>query len=150
MSAVIDALKKSLETDPENWETRHALIEACNGEELFDDAVDALNGAESLPGDDAGLVWAGKCYSAVGATDQAHGIYAAALEVNPDNEEAKSALAEIEAAAEAVPEALGEGGEIPQAAARSGNRIGECRTRSTCACCRKIGQSRGHRFGVEG
>ncbi len=98
MSAVIEALKKSLESNPEDWDTRHALIQACNAEELFNEAIDVLNGAESLPGDDAGLVSAGKCYSAVGATDQAHGIYAAALEVNPENEEAKKALAEIEAA----------------------------------------------------
>lgn len=98
MSAIINALKGSLESDPQNWETRLALIEACNGEGLYNEAVEFLNQAESLPGDDAGLVVAGKCYFAVGASEQAHGIYLAALEVNPDNEDARNAIKEIEAA----------------------------------------------------
>ncbi len=99
MSAIINALKGSLEADPENWETRLALIQACQGEGLHDDAIEAINGAESLPGDDLGLVAAGKCYELVGATDQAHGIYAAALDVNPENAEAVAAIQRITGAA---------------------------------------------------
>ena len=96
MSAIINALKTSLESDPENWETRLALIQACHSEEMYDDAVEAINSAESLPSDDAGLVNAAKCYEMVGASDQAHGIYAAALDVNPENEDAKNAIERIQ------------------------------------------------------
>lgn len=95
MSAIIKALETSLESDAENWETRLALIETWLQEDNHEKAVEVLSGATSLPADDVGLVQAARAYALVGATDQARDICHSALEVNPNNADAKAYIAAL-------------------------------------------------------
>lgn|GEM_PF-559800 len=95
MSESIETLEKNLQGDPQNWHARLALIEAHLQEENQDKAIEVLGHAESLPGDDEGLIAAARCYVLVGATDQAKEICDYALQVNPDNRDAQAYLAAI-------------------------------------------------------
>ncbi len=94
MSELIDSLKKSVESNPGDWESRLALIEACLKEGDRNGAVEALSGIEALPTDTPSLIAAAKCYALVGSPG-AVTVIEPLVEAEPENAKAHLCLAQI-------------------------------------------------------
>ena len=71
MSAIVDTLAGTLQSDPTNWQFRHALVEALIAEERRDEAHAVLTEVAELPTDADSLITAAKAYAAF---DPASGI----------------------------------------------------------------------------
>ncbi len=99
-------LQKSLEAAPEDWGLRLQLVEALVAQGNHDSAVEAVNNGQALPQEPRPWLEAAKCYAAVGALDQARGLVASSLEIDPNYEPAKTYGAELETAIAATPVAL--------------------------------------------
>ena len=95
MSAIVTALAKTLESDPNNWEIRQALIEAHLADGDKEAAYGLLSEIEALPEDESSLLSAAHCYSMVGSTDDAKKIAQSVVKANPANAGAHLALASI-------------------------------------------------------
>jgi len=94
MSEIIDALKKAVELNPDDWESRLSLIRACLKEGDRNGAVEALNGIEKLPTDSPSLIAAAKCYAAVGSPGASQ-VIEPLVEAEPENAQAHLTLAQI-------------------------------------------------------
>jgi hypothetical protein len=77
--------RSALEADPGNWELRAALVEALVGESRHEAAVEVVNQGEAIPREAGLWLAAGRAYAAVGALEQAQGLVASALEIDPDH-----------------------------------------------------------------
>lgn len=99
-------LQKSLAETPEDWDLRLQLVEALVEEGRHEAAVDVVNDSQALPREPKPWLDAAKCYAAVGALDQARGLVASSLEIDPDYEPAKTYQDELEAQIAATPIAL--------------------------------------------
>ena len=95
MNAVIKVLRKALEADPADWESRHALIEAYLKEGMQNEARLLLHEIEALPQDEESLIAAAQCYAIAGSPEDGRGILEPVLAANPGNAEAHLALASI-------------------------------------------------------
>ncbi|MDA7597716.1 hypothetical protein N8813_02195 [bacterium] len=95
MSAIINALRKALDSNASDWENRYALIDACVSADQMDTAIEVINEVEVLPEDESSLIAAGLSYAKVGAAEDGLGIIQSVLQANPENADAKAALAEI-------------------------------------------------------
>ena len=82
MSAIIDTLAGTLKSAPENWTFRSALVEALCAEDRYDDAVEVMNEAESLPDDFAERTKAGRAYGMLDA-DSGLEVLNGVIEENP-------------------------------------------------------------------
>lgn len=92
MSTIINALKKALEADPSNWETRLALAEAFAGDGLQSEAFALLDGAPDPGEDENSRIAAARCYSVAGSAGGRE-ILDPILSENPANARAHLALA---------------------------------------------------------
>ncbi|MEM9016090.1 MAG: hypothetical protein AAGC68_03690 [Verrucomicrobiota bacterium] len=108
MSQSIPELQTALEADSENWALRLELIQALMAEGRHDTAVEVVNQGQALPREPGPWVDAAKCYAAVGAIEQARGLVASALEIDPEFADALSYQQELEEAIAAMPVALTE------------------------------------------
>lgn len=99
-------LQKSLEASPGDWGLRLQLVEALVAQGNHEAAVEAVNNGEALPREPAPWLDAAKCYAAVGALEQARGLVASSLQIDPEFQPALTYRAELEAAIAAVPVAL--------------------------------------------
>ncbi|MDF2375484.1 MAG: hypothetical protein P1U81_04530 [Verrucomicrobiales bacterium] len=79
-------LQSALAANPENWELRLSLVEALVAESRHDTAVEVVNQGEALPREPGPWLDAAKCYAAVGALEQARGLVASSLEIDPEYE----------------------------------------------------------------
>jgi hypothetical protein len=95
-------LTNSLAADPGNWELRLSLVRALVAEDRHDAAVAVVNQGEAIPHEPGPWLAAAKTYAAVGAIEQARGLVASALEIDPDYEPAKQYQAELRSAVTAV------------------------------------------------
>lgn len=95
MSAIVNALTKTLQADPDNWEIRQALIEAHLAGGDKDAAFELLHKIEALPEDESSLIAAAQCYALVGSNDDAKQIAQSVVTANPANADAHLALATI-------------------------------------------------------
>ena len=95
-------LTNSLAADPGNWELRLSLVRALVAEDRHDAAVAVVNEGEAIPHEPGPWLAAAKTYAAVGAIEQARGLVASALEIDPDYEPAKQYQAELRSAVTAV------------------------------------------------
>ncbi len=84
MSAILTALQQSLDSNPQDWGTRLALLEAHLNEGNPDAAVALLSEIEALPREVDALLQAGRAYALVGSPD-APGIIEAVLKVAPEH-----------------------------------------------------------------
>jgi len=104
--ATIPELQTALAANPESWELRLELVEALVAEGRHETAVEMVNQGEALPREAGPWLAAAKCYGAVGALEQAAGLVASALEIEPGHEPSLAYQAELEAAYAAMPVAL--------------------------------------------
>ncbi|MEM6917101.1 MAG: hypothetical protein AAF491_11100, partial [Verrucomicrobiota bacterium] len=88
-------------------------VEALVAENRHDTAVEVVNQGEALPREPGPWLDAAKCYAAVGAFEQARGLVASSLEIDPEYEPSltyqqtlESHIAAAAAASEAAPVAL--------------------------------------------
>jgi len=95
-------LTSALAADPGNWELRLSLVQALVAEGRHDAAVEVVNQGEAIPHEPGPWLAAAKTYAAVGAIEQARGLAASALEIDPDYEPAKRYQAELRASTPAV------------------------------------------------
>jgi tetratricopeptide (TPR) repeat protein len=95
MNAIIKALKKALEADPSNWETRQALVESYQKEGLDAEAFALLDEIEAQPENEGALIEAALSYAVAGSRDGGRGIIQKVLDRNPASAEAHVALAKI-------------------------------------------------------
>ena len=91
----ISELTTSLAADSGNWELRLSLVQALIAEGRHESAVEVVNQGEAIPHEPGPWLAAAKTYAAVGATEQARGLVASALEIDPDYEPAKRYKAEL-------------------------------------------------------
>ncbi|MDF1740227.1 MAG: hypothetical protein P1U86_13790 [Verrucomicrobiales bacterium] len=99
-------LRPLLEADPGSWSLRQALVEALVAEGQHDAAVEVVNAGEAIPREPQPWVDAAKAYAAVGALEQARGLIAGSLEIDPEYAPALEYQKTIEAAVAATPVAL--------------------------------------------
>jgi hypothetical protein len=102
----IQELTTQLASDPSNWESRLALVQALVAEGRHDSAVEAVNQGEALPHEAGAWLAAARTYAAVGAIEQARGLVASALEIDPDYAPARDYQAELEASLAPAPVSL--------------------------------------------
>jgi len=102
----IQELTTQLASDPSNWESRLALVQALVAEGRHDSAVEAVNQGEALPHEAGAWLAAARTYAAVGAIEQARGLVASALEIDPDYAPAKDYQTELEATLAPAPVSL--------------------------------------------
>ncbi|MDF1823206.1 MAG: tetratricopeptide repeat protein [Verrucomicrobiales bacterium] len=106
----IPELQSALDANPENWELRLTLVQTLVAEGRHDAAVEIVNNGQALPREPAPWLDAAKCYAAVGALEQARGLIASSLEIDPAYGPSLTYQQEIEqqiaAAAAPVPVAL--------------------------------------------
>ena len=95
MSVIIKALRSALDADPNNWESRHALIEAHLKEGQKNDARMLLNEITELPTDEASLISAAQCWSIAGSLEDGRNIIESVIAGNPTNPKAHLVLASI-------------------------------------------------------
>lgn len=125
MSASIPDLQRALEDNPESWFMRLQLVEALVAEGRHDSAVEVVNNGQALPREPGPWLDAAKCYAAVGALEQARGLVASSLEIDPNFQSAKDYQGELEALIAATPVALSaedveeEGGEAAETTAEA-------------------------------
>lgn len=79
----IPELTVALAADSANWESRLALVEALIADGRHDTAVEVVNNGEALPNEPGPWLAAAKAYAAVGALEQARGLVASSLEIDP-------------------------------------------------------------------
>lgn len=91
-------LTSSLAADPGNWELRLSLVQALVAEARHDAAIEVVNQGEAIPHEPGPWLAAARTYAAVGAVEQARGLVASALEIDPNYEPAKAYQAELKAA----------------------------------------------------
>ena len=91
----IPELTTSLAADSGNWELRLSLVQALVAEGRHDTAVEVVNQGEAIPHEPGPWLAAAKTYAAVGAIEQARGLLASALEIDPDYAPAKLYAAEL-------------------------------------------------------
>lgn len=84
--STIPELQSALAANPENWELRLSLVEALVAESRHEAAVEVVNQGEALPREPQPWLDAAKCYAAVGALEQARGLVASSLEIDPEYE----------------------------------------------------------------
>ncbi len=94
MSAIINALRNALDSDPASWTNRLALIEAFLNEGQPNEAIGVLNEVEALPEDADSLLIAAKAYALVGSED-AGNLVDAVLQVDPNHAQAHLTMAFI-------------------------------------------------------
>jgi predicted Zn-dependent protease len=95
-------LTSSLAADPGNWELRLSLVQALVAEARHDAAIEVVNQGEAIPHEPGPWLAAARTYAAVGAVEQARGLVASALEIDPNYEPAKAYQAELRASIPAV------------------------------------------------
>lgn len=95
-------LTSSLAADPGNWELRLSLVQALVAESRHDAAIEVVNQGEAIPHEPGPWLAAARTYAAVGAVEQARGLVASALEIDPNYEPAKAYQAELRASIPAV------------------------------------------------
>ncbi|MCB1086901.1 MAG: hypothetical protein KDM63_07635, partial [Verrucomicrobiae bacterium] len=95
MNAIIKALRKALEVDPTNWETRQALVEAYLKEGHSPEAFALLSEIQVLPEDENSLIAAALSYAMAGSREDGRGIIQGVLDRNPASADAHVALAKI-------------------------------------------------------
>lgn len=88
VSTPISELQRALDANPESWSARLALVEALVAEGRHDSAVEAVNEGHAIPREPGPWLDAAKCYAAVGAVEQARGLVASSLEIDPAYEPA--------------------------------------------------------------
>jgi hypothetical protein len=98
----IQELTSALAADPGNWELRLSLVQALVADDRHDAAVAVVNEGEAIPHEPGPWLAAAKTYAAVGAVEQARGLVASALEIDPNYEPAKAYQAELRASIPAV------------------------------------------------
>lgn len=94
----IPELTTSLAADPGNWELRLSLVQALVAEDRHEEAVAVVNEGEAIPHEPGPWLAAAKTYAAVGAVEQAKGLVASALEIDPTYEPAKQYQEELRGA----------------------------------------------------
>lgn len=99
MNAIVKALKKALEVDPSNWETRQALVEAHLNDGDTAEAFAALDSADIATADEAALIAATRQLAQAGGADSARALLQKVLGRNPASADAHVALAQIAHAA---------------------------------------------------
>lgn len=108
--STIPELQNALAENSESWELRLSLVEALVAEGRHDTAVEVVNQGEAIPREPGPWLDAAKCYAAVGAIEQARGLIASSLEIDPEYEPSltyqQQLEAQIAAAAEQTPVAL--------------------------------------------
>lgn len=77
--------RSALDADPGNWELRANLVEALVAENRHESAVEIVNQGEAIPREAGLWLAAARAYFAVGALEQAQGLVASALEIDPDH-----------------------------------------------------------------
>lgn len=102
----IPELTTALAADSGNWELRLSLVQALVAEGRHDTAVEVVNQGEALAHEPAAWLAAARTYAAVGALEQARGLVASALEIDPDYEPAKTYQLELAASAPPAPVSL--------------------------------------------
>jgi hypothetical protein len=80
----IPELTAALAADSANWELRLSLVDALIADGRHDSAVEVVNNGEALPNEPGPWLAAAKTYAAVGALEQARGLVASSLEIDPD------------------------------------------------------------------
>src|SRR5690606_6373806 len=102
----IQELTAQLASDPSHWESRLALVQAFVADGRHDSAVEVVIQAEAFPHDAGAWLAAARTYAAVGAIEQARGLVASALEIDPDYAPAKAYQSQLEAALAPAPVSL--------------------------------------------
>ncbi|MEX2579900.1 MAG: hypothetical protein WD342_12650 [Verrucomicrobiales bacterium] len=102
----IQELRNALDEEPSSWERRQALVEGLVAEGMHDAAVEVVNQGEAIPREPGPWLAAAKCYAAVGAGEQARGLVATALEIDPDHQPSKDYQRELSVALAPTPVSL--------------------------------------------
>lgn len=99
MSAITKALRKALEADPSNWETRQALVESLVQDGQADEALSLIRGLEVAPNDERHLISTALSFAKSADREGGRKVIQGVLDRNPGNVDAHLALATLAHAA---------------------------------------------------